>query len=358
MYIWGCCAFIGAIILNFMIPNKKCYFFVLFLFMAIVVGIRDFYTGTDTLMYYSFVDVVAREGIVLSDQSNVNMEIGFRTLMFICGTVLDSPQSLIFISSIITYALFARYLYKNSGQRYYYIAAILFIGMGFFIESMNTMRQLLALSIAVNGLDYLKSNQYIKAIIILVISSLIHSSMALLITLIAFYIIANKFVKKDGNSIVMLIGTFLLMALIGVNISNFINNNIELIGNYAVYYTRMEYATTGSGGWSRAIFILFVTIVFSFFYTDRRNRIYNMMLILASEFALISIYLTNTWMFIFYRLYYEFYIFVLIMLINILQKIRSPIGCICFQLLIILISGANMYKQLNDASDTNYNVFF
>ena len=83
-----------------------------------------------------------------------------------------------------------------------------------------------------------------------------------------------------------------------------------------------------------------------------------MMLMLAAEFGLVSIYLTNTWMFIFYRFYYEFFIFVIVILINILQKIKSPMVNICFQILIVLISGANMHKQLNDASDTNYNVFF
>lgn len=358
MYALAYCTFIGAIILNFLIPNKKFYFGFLFLFMAIIVGIRDPYTGTDTLMYYSFIDVVKREGIVFADQSNVNMELGFRILMFFCGEILESPQSLIFISSIVTYLLFARYLYKNSNEKYYYIAGVLFIGMGFFVESMNTMRQLLALSIAVNGLDCLKNNQYIRSIIIIILSYFIHSSMIMLIILVIFYMIANKLVKKDGNNIIMFLSSVFLIMFIGINMVSIINNNIDLLGGYAIYYTREEYSNIGSGGWSRAIGILIITLIYSFFRFNKYDRVYNMMLILACEFTLITIYFTNTWMFIFYRFYYEFFIFFIIVLINILKRIESPVLNIYFQIFLILISAINLYKQISEAFDLRYDMFF
>lgn len=358
MYVLAYCTFIGAIILNFLIPNKKLYFGILFLLMAIIVGIRDPYTGTDTLMYYSFIDVVKREGIVFADQSNVNMELGFRILMFICGAILESSQSLIFISSVITYLLFARYLYKNSNEKYYYIAGILFIGMGFFVETMNTMRQLLALSIAINGLEYLKDNQYIKSIIIIILSYFIHSSMILLLILVIFYMMANIFVKKDGNNIVMFLSSLLFIMFIGINMINIINNNIDLLGGYAIYYAREEYSNVGSGGWSRAIGIFIVTLVYSFFRFNKHDRVYNMMLILGCEFALITIYFTNTWMFIFYRFYYEFFIFFIVLLINILKRINSPIVNICFQIFLIFISAIILYKQISEAVDIKYNIFF
>ena len=61
------CMFIGSIILNFLIPNKKIYFGTLFLLMAIIVGIRDPYTGTDTFMYHEFTNIIKTEGIVYPD---------------------------------------------------------------------------------------------------------------------------------------------------------------------------------------------------------------------------------------------------------------------------------------------------
>lgn len=358
MYVLAYCAFMGSIILNFLIPNKKFYFRFLFLFMAIIVGIRDPYTGTDTLMYHELTDIVKREGIVSTDQSNVNIEIGYRILMFFCGGILDSSQSLIFITSIVTYLLFARYLYKNSDEKYYYIAGVLFVGMGFFVESINTIRQLLALSIAVNGLEYLKNNQYIRAIIIVVLSYFIHSSAIILILLIIFYVIANKFVKKDGNNIIMFFSSLFLIIFIGINIVSIVNNNIDFLGRYAIYYAREEYSIASDGGWSRIAGILIMTAIYSFFRFNKYDRVYNMMLILACEFALITMYFTNTWMTIFYRFYYEFCIFFVILLINFLKKINSPLINICFQIFLILISAINLYKQLETSSDLSYNIFF
>ena len=358
MYVLAYCAFIGSIILKFLIPNKKFYFGFLFLFMAIIVGIRDPYTGTDTLMYHELTDIVKREGIVSTDQSNVNIEIGYRILMFFCGGILDSSQSLIFITSIITYLLFAIYLYKNSDEKYYYIAGVLFIGMGFFVESINAIRQLLALSIAVNGLDYLKNNQYVKAIIIVVLSSFIHTSMILLIILIIFYMIVGRLVKKDGNNIIMFFSSLFLIMFIGVNIVNIINNNIDSLGRYAVYYSRPEYLTPGDGGWIKIIGFLIINLIYSFFRFNKYDRVYSMMLILGCEFALITMYFTNTWMVIFSRFYYEFCIFFVILLINFLRKINSPLINICFQIFLILISAINLYKQVEIGLDLSYDVFF
>lgn len=349
------CMFIGSIILNFLIPNKKIYFGTLFLLMAIIVGIRDPYTGTDTFMYHEFTNIIKTEGIVYPD---INIEMGYRILMFFCGEILDSSQSLIFITAIITYLLFARYLYKNSDNKHYYIAGVLFIGMGFFVESINTIRQLLALSIAVNGFDYLKNNQYTRSIIIVVLSYFIHSSTITLILLIIFYIIANKLVKKDGNNVIMFLSSLFSIIFIGINMVNVVNNNIDLLGGYAVYYLKAEYSTSGDGGWSRIVGILIMTMMYSFFRFNKYNRVYNMMLILACEFALITMYFTNTWMIIFYRFYYEFCIFFVILLINFLRKINSPLMNICFQIFLILISAINLYKQLETALDLSYNVFF
>lgn len=352
-------AFIGAIVLNFIIKNKKFYFGFLFLFMAVIVGIRGPYTGTDTFMYHELTNIVKKEGLVSAEQSDVSVEIGYRILMFFCGEILDSSQCLIFITAIITYLLFARYLYRNSDEKYYYMAGVLFIGMGFFCESVNAIRQLLALSIAVNGLDYLKNNLYVRAIIIIVLSCFIHTSMIMLITLVIFYMIADRLVKKDGNSIIMFFSSLFLIMFIGINIISIINNNIDFLGRYAVYYLRTEYSiASDSGGWTRIMGILIMTLMYSFFRFNKSDRVYNMMLILGCEFAVIMMYFTNTWMIIFYRFYYEFFIFFVILLINSLRKINSPMINIGFQIFLILISAINLYIQLEAGSDLSYDIFF
>lgn len=154
--------------------------------MFLIHGLRDFSVGTDT-MYY----VNVYKGFQSSEYNAylfTHYEPGFQALYNILDFFHADSQILIAIISAVIMLGFAKFIYDYSID----------VGFSTFIfatalmpNSMNIIRQYMALAIAIQSYGYILQKKYIKASIIILVASLFHATSLLLFIPVALYIFKN-----------------------------------------------------------------------------------------------------------------------------------------------------------------------
>ena len=199
-------------VLNLIKIRKSYYLIISMSLLTVVLGCRDVTVGTDTENYHIMFYQVSNLPFEFMYLGDLNVEIGFRTLIKILSLIGDSPQLLIFISSAIMCAFFGLCIYKNIEKRYYYLAILFFVNLGFYFQCLNLIRQMIAISIGVNSLQYLKNHKYKKASVIIVCALLFHQSALLMALVIPLYYSVDFLVRKKINIILIVaIYTFAFM---------------------------------------------------------------------------------------------------------------------------------------------------
>ena len=150
-----------SFLLKPILEDKKKYLICMFCLMGVLTGIRAEIVGVDTPTYYqlfySYSNIYLSDIIINYDYENdVDIELGTRLLISVINTIFASPSMFIFISSVITYALYGFFLYYNTNEKNYWIATSIIISMGFSFYAMATLRQALATAIAIQGIYFIK----------------------------------------------------------------------------------------------------------------------------------------------------------------------------------------------------------
>lgn len=187
IYIWG------VIFLN-KYKNRKYFLTLSFSTMALVLGLRASTVGEDTLHYINIFKISKSlsyskivKGVtetVYATQWGVDRKIenGYILLNKLISILTDNEQWIIFIVAGLTCCLFARFIYRNT--KHVFFATQVFLCESLYMNSFNLMRQMLAMSIALNAYELLKEKKYKKAIIVFVIAFLFHKSSIVLLVLL------------------------------------------------------------------------------------------------------------------------------------------------------------------------------
>lgn len=146
--------------------------------LAIVAGVRNISVGTDTPMYhYIFYDISRSNfewtffNVNINDYAYV-VEIGYRLLNKVISFFTLDENIGIMLISIVTILGFAIFFFKTSYN--IWITTVIFIGLGFYVETFNTMRQVLACMIICNGFVFFKNKLYKKWILTVLIATTMH----------------------------------------------------------------------------------------------------------------------------------------------------------------------------------------
>ena len=142
--------------------------------LAIVLGIRDKTVGTDTGMYHNIFLDVARNEFNWSFLDSNFVEIGYRIINKVISFFILDDNIAVMLIAFITIGGFAVFFYKNSYN--IWLTTFLFIGFSYYLETFNTMRQVLACMIICNAFIVLKNKKNIYWIISVLIASTIHFS--------------------------------------------------------------------------------------------------------------------------------------------------------------------------------------
>lgn len=190
---------ISILILSFIFKKKvdnpkykKIFLFLTFFQMILIQGLRDISVGTDTAMYvntYNYYLESAKYAFQFT-----HFESGFRFLYNIFQNLHFNSTKMLIAISTITMIGFAVFIFKNSKN--VFLSVFVFACM-FYPNSFNIMRQYLALSIAINAYQFIKKEQYIKGLIIIIIGSLFHSTAwFMLLPLLLQYVKNWKLIAK------------------------------------------------------------------------------------------------------------------------------------------------------------------
>lgn len=238
----------GIISYTSKIKNKEIFFLVFsFIILFFVSGLRNNYVGADTATYISTFNII--KNIPLSQSFELYFESGYILYNYVIGLFFDNAQFLIIISSFIIIIAITTFIYKNSAN--VYMSLYLFITLMFYYDSMNIMRQFLAVSVILYGFEFVKSRKFIKYLVCVIIATFLHTTA--IISILIYFLYSWQFSYKR-------IFLLFICSLVGYSLLNPILIIVfELLPRYASYETRL-----GSNNFASyiAAFMYFVIVLF------------------------------------------------------------------------------------------------
>ena len=234
---------LSVILLDRLLNNKKIdnKFFIItsFTILAVPLSLRGETVGEDTSHYLDVFHCVSNlswKTILTSGfdvvyaivyGANLKIETGFAILNKLIGSFTDNGQWMIAIVSILTCALFGRFILMTFDD--VSLPTFTFLCGSLYMESYNIARQLLAMAIAIQAYKHLKEKSYFKVFVILFIAILIHkTAIVLLITVPLMHV--NNYNRGLKVLFVVGIGVFVMHPFIFKLIS-------LLIPRYSAYLT-------------------------------------------------------------------------------------------------------------------------
>ena len=180
-----------------------------FIYVSLFVGLGDMIGGYDRYIYGEAFDFIADEMHSTSPNlSKAYYLVGGTEYLFFYWEVLltfitGNRYIFIFITSLLIYFLFYRAFVKYLED--YPLSCIIFLGF-FFYFTMTYLRQVIAVGIVWQGIEYIWNRKKIKFFIFIILGYFVHSST--LVFALFYFVPLKKFTKKE--IILFLVISFLI----------------------------------------------------------------------------------------------------------------------------------------------------
>lgn len=199
--------------------------FFFFIPSTFVMGFR-YGVGTDYNSYESiFVSINQNIQTTMVD----NIEYGFYYLNKFLSLLTNNPQSIFVLSSLLIMGFYISGIYKRSRDNS--LSFLLFIGLGYYFNSMNGLRQFIAIAIVFFATHYLETfekGSNFKFITWVVIASLFHKTALIML----IFLICVKYLK--GRFFFIVTGLISLFIFLNINL---ISNLLIKLNIYTFYLT-------------------------------------------------------------------------------------------------------------------------
>lgn len=151
--------------------------------LIILSSFRSSLVGSDTINYINrFLIIAATEWKNVPYLSDlVDFENGFILMNKLIGSISTNQVFFLAVNSLVIIIPLSIYIYKKSTS--VWLSFFIFIGLGFWGDSMNILRQMLALVVLVRSLQYVEKKQLFRFVIAVLIASTLH------ISAIAFFVV-------------------------------------------------------------------------------------------------------------------------------------------------------------------------
>ena len=239
--------------------NKKIFLFSSFFIMALLLALRGDKVGEDTLHYLNIFylsDNVSWKNIFSGFDAvydvtygvPLSVESGYLALNKIVHFFTINGQCILAVVGFITCGLFGKFIYDNFKNVFF--PTYIYMCESLYMNSFNLIRQILAISIAIQSFGLIKEKKYIQAVLVLFIAFLFHKTAVLLIVLFPLFIVKRK--KR--------MVTYVALAMIVVNLVLPVIAYIvsAIVPRYSSYFTT-NYWSANIGGiiflWLIEIFI-------------------------------------------------------------------------------------------------------
>lgn len=216
--------------------------------LIILVGIRGYSVGADTSVYLSALDYyksLPKSEVLFAELIYpYDFEIGYFLLTKVCALFCFSKTLFLFLIAMLIYIPVFVAIYKRSLNPY--LSILTYFAIGLFTYSLGIFRQMIAMSIVLCGMDYIKERKFLKYLLLVVVAMTFHSTAILSLAIYFLYPL-----KWKTNAIV-----FPLASIAALVIGRYVVNvMIILMPKYSGYIT----GELLSGG-SYMMLLLFVAI--------------------------------------------------------------------------------------------------
>lgn len=313
--------------------------------LILLSGFR-FYVGTD---YPSYVNMFRY--ININNIFNLK-EIGYLTINLIPKRLGFNVQIVFLLSSLIT-LLFIYYGIKNQ-TNYYFWAWFFYLSFGFYMQSMNSVRQSIAVAIFFYAIKYIKNNNLTKFLIFVFIASLFHMSVFIAVPI---YFISKVKIPKF----------FMLLSIIVFFIGNQLNIFIDFIKKVALLiggrygnYVRLGYDYESDGTGLMRLFFLLV-VIFLIIHREKlikKSKVNLLYLNIAFIYVLGDLFFGDYNMALRLLLYFRIFLILLLPeMLYIFKKEQRAFVKVSFVLLFTLVFIKSIYVSNFVPYDFNLDIF-
>ena len=295
------------------------YSIIAILLPSLLAGFRDYAIGTDTIHYLNYFN----NSLYYSSydsflMSYPNVEPAFLLLNYIISRFSHEPIVYLFIIHFIIISLIyiSAFKIRNNIEPTWFMFMFLFM---MYNESLNAMRQYLALALSLFAfVMYFNNKKIIKYILLIIIATMFHRSAVICFIMIPIFYWTKYFTVRDNyKQLYFYVSIFLLLIIFGKSfLLPLLTDSFE--GKYEGYLS-----TNVVGGVSLSSLLVYL-ITFYYIYHNTRKlgaRIMDVFLIIslfAVFIMLFSIYSVQL-----YRLSLYFFIIVILAISYIFQKISD-----------------------------------
>ncbi len=165
---------------------KLFYIIAVFALCFFLVGLRNIAVGADTYSYVTqYFNGVQTKGIFF----NSSPEIMLNLIARLSGVLVGEYQAFLLLHSLVVVLLFGHFIYKSSDN--VALSLVIFLGM-FFVQSMNLMREWLAIGFGINAYLFLTNNKKVLPYVFILFAIMSHISAGCLVLMPIIHYVKNK----------------------------------------------------------------------------------------------------------------------------------------------------------------------
>ncbi len=232
------------------------------LVLTIVAGIR-YGVGTDFMMYNDFFYNAKKLPLI-----SPNLEFFFVLLCKVFNPLFKDSFSLFLFTAFFSYY----FVYKNAiiSNKYYELSIFLFFAFGFYTNTLNVVRQWMAIPILYLGMNYILNNKKTKGIILVIIGLLCHYTSVIPV---AMFLILSK-IKDDKIRIAIIVLSIILYA----NLDAFMDFLYKILlstgygAKYYKYFTRESYNNLNASIFSYPMLSLITYLAYLLFVPNDQKK--------------------------------------------------------------------------------------
>jgi len=324
--------------------------FLFFIFFYILFAFRSYTVGNDTKAYIDIFNFLKDYTWLQLKKGHGRYEMGFLYYMKLLSCINAHPQILFIITGIVVIISFYKLILKYSN--FMLLSVFLFFTMRIFDDSMNILRQCLAISFIIYSYKYLRKKKLFLFAFWVLVAFLFHKSA--IVFLLAWFV--NKVNINKNIICIWVIGLFL-----GFIILPLLPFIIPILFNFGIipeYYRGGEYFT---GGKIAPLLMLLISLLIcsfallckSYRYPHKKDGLFdNKNMLIIQMFASIF-FIFNLQFAALARCAAYFHIFSIILLPNTLKCVKNKKSFIYFFGFILLFFILYFYFIVTYRSDWN-----
>ncbi len=217
----------------------KFFLFIAILFPVLLFGLRDVSIGTDTALYVYPTFELATQSDSWKSFSNIvsdstNIEFLYVVWNFVVSRITHDYSIFLIFTGFLLYIPFVYSLYRHKEKLVLWFALFILYFV-FFRESLNALRQYMAMSFCMLAFSYLIDNSYKKSLLFSIIAYGFHHSALIFLLIIGLWILCSFRSAKISSLKIKFILTSLFFAML-----SFLANIVSALENIGAIDSRYE----------------------------------------------------------------------------------------------------------------------